>query len=132
MAPIPVFLIDDSEPDRLYTSIVLSRSGVPLDVHEFESAADALSAIAAQSASAAIILLDINMPGMDGFAFLDAYERLPLASRGNAVVVMLSSSPLDSDRDRALAHAVVKDYVVKPLTLSQAHRLLQRHGAAPA
>lgn len=132
MAKIPVLLVDDSEPDRLYTSIVLNRTGLPVDVQEFESARDALAAIQAAPGLAAIILLDINMPGMDGFAFLDAYEQLPEANRGNTVVVMLSSSPLDADRQRALAHAVVKDYVVKPLTLPQAQRLAERYGAAGA
>ena len=132
MTSLPVLIIDDSEPDRLYTSIVLARTGLPVQVQEFESAADALSMLAAGPHAPAIILLDINMPGMDGFAFLEAYEGLPEASRRDTVVVMLSSSPLDSDRLRAFAYPTVKDYVVKPLTLSQAVRLAERFGPAAA
>lgn len=128
MTTIPVLLIDDSEPDRLYTGIVLGRSGLPYAVRDFESAADALALLAAEPQPPCIILLDINMPGMNGFAFLDAYEKLPEAHRRNTVVVMLSSSPADSDRQRALAHAVVKDYVVKPLTVPQARRLGEQYG----
>lgn len=130
MTTIPVLLIDDSEPDRIYTGIVLSRSGLPFEVRDFESARDALALLADAPQPPSLILLDINMPGMNGFAFLDAYEKLPEAHRRNTVVVMLSSSPADSDRQRALAHAVVKDYVVKPLTVPQARRLGEQYGPA--
>lgn len=128
MTTIPVLLIDDSEPDRIYAGIVLGRSGLPFEVRDFESAADALALLAASPQPPSLILLDINMPGMNGFAFLEAYEKLPEAHRRNTVVVMLSSSPADSDRQRAMAHAVVKDYVVKPLTVQQARRLGEQFG----
>jgi CheY-like chemotaxis protein len=128
MTSIPVLLVDDSEPDRLFASIVLGRSGRPLEVREFESAADALAELATAPQPPTIILLDINMPGMDGFDFLRAFEQLPEERRRGTSVVMLSSSPLDSDRDRALSHASVKDYMVKPLTVQQARSLADRFG----
>jgi CheY-like chemotaxis protein len=128
MTTIPVLLVDDSEPDRLFASIVLGRSGRPLEVREFESAADALAELATAPQPPTIILLDINMPGMDGFDFLRAFEQLPEERRRGTSVVMLSSSPLDSDRDRALSHASVKDYMVKPLTVQQARSLADRFG----
>ncbi len=131
MTTIPVLLIDDSEPDRLFTGIVLARSGLPFQVQDFESAEDALSALASSPQPRSLILLDINMPGMDGFEFLDAYERLPEEHRRNVVVVMLSSSPLDSDRRRAMAHAAVKDYVVKPITTQHAAHLAALIGRDP-
>gem|GEM_PF-4596029 len=43
-------------------------------------------------AGAALIFLDINMPQMNGFDFLDAYQQLPLAQRQVIVVVMLTTS----------------------------------------
>ncbi|MFN9746842.1 MAG: response regulator [Betaproteobacteria bacterium] len=128
MTTIPVLLVDDSEPDRLFASIVLGRSGWPLEVREFESAADALAALETAPRPPAIILLDINMPGMDGFAFLRAFEQLPEERRRGTSVVMLSSSPLDSDREHALSHAAVKDYLVKPLSVQQARSLAERFG----
>jgi CheY-like chemotaxis protein len=128
MTSIPVLLVDDSEPDRLFASIVLGRSGRPLEVQEFESGADALAELATAPRPPTLILLDINMPGMDGFSFLQAFEQLPEERRRGTSVVMLSSSPLDSDRERALAHACVRDYMVKPLSVQQARSLAERFG----
>lgn len=130
MNNVPVLLVDDSEFDRLYTSVILGKTGLPWAVQECESGAEALRAITQAAGPAALILLDVNMPGMDGFEFLDAFERLPAAQRGHTAVVMLSSSPLDTERHRALAHAVVKDYLVKPLSQPQVERLARVAGMA--
>ncbi|MCY4744953.1 response regulator [Pelomonas sp. UHG3] len=122
---IPVLLVDDSEFDRMYTRIVLGRTGLPWAVQECECGAEGLNAITQAPGHIALVLLDLNMPGMDGFEFIDAFERLPPAVRAGTEIVVLSSSPLDTERQRALAHPVVKDYLVKPLTLPQAQHLGQ-------
>lgn len=126
MSPIPVLLVDDSEPDRLFTGIVLQRCGRAFELRDFESAREALATLQAPGASelpTAWVLLDINMPDMDGFAFLRAYEALNPAQRRPIAVVMLSSSPQDSDRAQALSHRAVRDYVVKPLSVERARAL---------
>lgn len=120
MTTIPVLLIDDSEPDRLFTGIVLARSGLDFEVQDFESAEDALSVLARSPQPRSLILLDINMPGMDGFEFLEAYEQqTPHPVR----VVMLTSSPDPVDRLRAQRHACVGDYLTKPLDMAAARAL---------
>lgn len=129
---IPVLLVDDSEFDRTYTGIMLGRTGLPWAVQECESGPEALDVIAQAPGRVGLILLDVNMPGMNGFEFIAAFERLPADVRGATEIVVLSSSPLDSERQQALAHPVVKDYLVKPLTQAQAQRLGQRQGLASA
>ena len=115
-------LIDDSEADLLYAQIMLQRCGEPFEIRSFESARDALAALHDDTATD-LILLDINMPGLDGFGFLEAYERLPRRSR--TPVVMLTSSPDPADRARALRHRCVKDYLTKPLDRDAAASLAQ-------
>lgn len=120
-----VMLIDDSEPDTLYTSIVLQRCGQPFEVTTFESARDALAHLERGGLPPDIILLDINMPGMDGFEFLEHYQKLGPMQRAGAVVVMLTSSPDPADRERAMNYPVVRAYLTKPVDAASAAALVQ-------
>lgn len=111
-----VLVIDDSDPDLLYAKIVLESAAIAEHVLPFETAVEALDFLCRpQGHDADLILLDINMPEMNGFEFLDRYERLHADHQAHAVVVMLTSSPDPRDRARAMAYASVKGYVVKPL-----------------
>jgi CheY-like chemotaxis protein len=121
-----VMLIDDSDADLLYTRVIVEGSGVADQVVEFGLAAEALEFLRRPEGHGVdVILLDINMPEMNGFEFLDAYERLHASQQAHAVVVMLTSSPDPGDRARALAYACVRDYVVKPINLKAAQGLAE-------
>lgn len=121
-----VMLIDDSDADSLYTRIMLERAVVTTDVLPFESAREALAYLQRPGGhTVELILLDINMPGMNGFDFLEAYEQLRADCRADAVVVMLTSSPDPKDRERAMAFVSVKGYVTKPIDIQRAAALLK-------
>jgi CheY-like chemotaxis protein len=77
----------------------------------------------------ALVLLDVQMPVLDGFGFLEAYARLALPHPPEAIViVMLSSSQHPADIARAQALGVA-DYLPKPLTAEQLTRVLATHFA---
>lgn len=118
-----ILLIDDSEPDLLFTRIVLERAHVAHEILSFESAREALGWLRRPGPNAAdLILLDINMPGMNGFEFLGAYEQEHLEPRAPAVV-MLTSSADPVDRRHAESFASVCGYVTKPLSPAEAAAL---------
>ncbi len=71
-----------------------------------------------------LIFLDIKMPVMDGFEFLAAYEKLPLAQANYIPIYMLSTSVSPTDRDRLKKYASVTSYLAKPLTEDKVNQLL--------
>ncbi len=122
-------VVDDSDADLLFARIVLERAEAGFEVLPFDTARDALARLQDASAEPVdVVLLDINMPGMNGFDFLDAFERLPPERRHSAVVVMLTSSPDPGDRERALAHRCVRGYITKPMSRQAAADLLRHCG----
>ena len=62
-----------------------------------------------------VIFLDLNMPVMDGFAFLSEYENLSVKVKNNCKVIVLSSSISPEDINRASTNPLVVKYVNKPL-----------------
>jgi CheY-like chemotaxis protein len=72
-----------------------------------------------------LVLLDVKMPVMNGFEFLEAYTRLPVG-HAHPIIVLLTSTQLDQDLSR-LQHLPVTDYLTKPLTTEKVSLLLDRH-----
>jgi CheY-like chemotaxis protein len=119
-----VMLIDDSEADLLFSRLIVDRSGVCDEVLEFETAPRALDHLQTPAGCGVdLILLDINMPGMDGFQFLEAMQALAPSASPQPAVVMLTSSPDPRDRLRAEEFACVRGYLVKPISLGAARQL---------
>ena len=125
--PVPsvhcIMLVDDNEADNVYHEIMLRRAGFGGELVVRESAQQALDYLTQAAALLPnLILLDINMPGMNGFEF--AREAAPLLQRmPTATVVMLTSSSLPNDRERAHEMPEIAGYVTKPLTVASARAL---------
>ncbi|MBD3662805.1 response regulator [Sulfitobacter aestuariivivens] len=112
-----VLLVDDSEIDNRLHARAIDRTGLARQVLCFPMAEDAIAHMRKPGAIPAdLILLDINMPRMNGFEMLDA----SVAEFGEAfmpsVVVMLTTSLNPRDQSRAKSFSVIHDYFQKPLT----------------
>jgi CheY-like chemotaxis protein len=62
------------------------------------------------------VFLDLNMPEMSGWEWLEKYNDIPENIKSNITVYILSSSVNPTDIDRARSNRLVKDYIIKPLT----------------
>lgn len=129
MADLRVLLIDDDETTNFLHRRVIARTGISADV---EVAFDGRAGLAALQRLVdagdplpSLILLDLNMPRMNGFEFLDSYASLPEDVRVGVHVVMVTSSVLSADRTRALEHPLLRGIRSKPLSVPDARELLE-------
>ncbi|MDB5147127.1 MAG: response regulator [Mucilaginibacter sp.] len=71
------------------------------------------------------ILLDINMPIMNGWEFLDEYKRLNLDPLGKSKIYIISSSVFSNDINKARSYPLVKDFISKPLNVEKIKELFE-------
>lgn len=69
-----------------------------------------------------LIFLDINMPVMDGFEFLESIDKIP--THCNCTVIMISSSISKADKEKSFTYPAVKDFISKPLTAENLKKAL--------
>jgi CheY-like chemotaxis protein len=117
-----IFLIDDDSLVNFLNQEIIKDAYPEKNVRSFESAAEALEAIRiiiknTSTPLPQLILLDINMPVMDGWEFLDEFNNLPQKLLKDCKVIMHTSSIDPRDIEKAKTYSTVIDYVTKPLTL---------------
>lgn len=74
-----------------------------------------------------LILMDIKMPVMDGFEFLETYEQIDLARKNNIVILMLTSSASFYDLERLKKYRVVKKHYSKSLTETDVREIIAEY-----
>jgi CheY-like chemotaxis protein len=116
-----IFIIDDDPIDQFVAKKVISSVYIGSTIEVFSQAGSALNRLrwlAANEAShfPGLIFLDINMPIMNGFGFLEEFSGPMYEFTANCRVIILSSSLHEEDISKAMSHKVVKSYVSKPIT----------------
>jgi len=124
---ITMMLVDDSVINHYIVKTIFRKEGFINEVICFEGAAEALMQLSNidESNLPDIILLDINMPGMNGFDFLEAFNELSSVVKQKCKIVMLTSSMNAADVERATSNPYVKFYLHKPLTKESISQLLK-------
>jgi CheY-like chemotaxis protein len=112
-----IMLIDDNPDDNFIHKRAINKLKSEITVLLMSSATEALEYIkSVKHPPPDLIFLDINMPGMNGWEFLEAYNQLNKDLHCNAVITMLTTSQNPDDEELAKKWNFVSAYITKPLT----------------
>ena len=122
-----ILLVDDDPPTNFIHHKIIQTAAIDTHVETCENGQSALAYIAESNTETprpGIIFLDINMPGMNGWEFLERYNQLPEEKKENVVVAMLTTSFNPDDKRMAEENATVHSFFSKPLKKDYLHQLI--------
>jgi CheY-like chemotaxis protein len=130
-----VLLVDDNESDNYIHKRVLEKSGIAESVEITMNGKEALDFLTENGGCGKppgsycqpeLIFLDINMPIMDGWEFLEEYRKLEDSQKGKIVFIMLTTSLNPVDKTKAEKLLENGCFYFKPLTLQMIRDIMQQ------
>ncbi|GAA4403754.1 response regulator [Nibrella viscosa] len=126
-----ILLIDDDPDDNFLHRMVIEESGLCEEVRVAENGPEAIAYLTHVESPyylrPDLIFLDINMPGMNGFEFLEEYETLPPEQKNGRVLLMLTTSLNPADKNKASQFSTVGGYHAKPLTQAMLTQIIHQY-----
>lgn len=130
-----ILLIDDDEATNYYNESIILSSEVEVETVIVYNAQDGLDYLTGKgkfegrdsSEHPGIIFLDINMPGMSGWDFLEEYNKLKEFQKAEIIIAMLTTSLNPTDQERAEKLEDIKQFMHKPLTKEQVQTLIEQN-----
>jgi CheY-like chemotaxis protein len=109
-------LIDDNYIDNFVTRRILESSNFADQVVVSQSATEAIESLRAGDVTPDVIFLDIRMPMMGGFEFLQEYDKIEVENKKDIKIFMLSSSLDPTDMRKSMNNKYITQFIHKPLT----------------
>ena len=124
-------LVDDNPDDNFIHERVIRNNNYSECVIKVENGYDALAYFKNNPKNDAeeidLIFLDINMPGMNGWEFLEEYDKLDSNLKKGVVIVMLTTSESEEDKKRAKKWGITTNFKTKPLTKQMMEDILKMY-----
>ncbi|RAJ82095.1 CheY-like chemotaxis protein [Chitinophaga dinghuensis] len=115
-----IFIVDDDPIHQQIAKIMIERQGISNNIRVFSDAQEVLDYFRENTnvadALPDLILLDLNMPVMDGWEFLDEYAGFQTSLPKQVKIFVLTSSIDEKDKERVRSYKFVSGYLTKPLS----------------
>ncbi|MFB9055571.1 response regulator [Mariniflexile ostreae] len=121
-----VLLIDDNSIDNYINQYIVEKANVAKTITIKSSPIEALEYLKnKEDQYPELIFLDIKMPEMDGFGFLEIFGKFMEEKKINTHIIMLTSSHNVADIEKSNNNPYVKKYLIKPLDTNKLGELLK-------
>jgi len=110
-----ILLIDDDSTVNFLHQSLIHDQHLTKNLLIAETGEEALKLLNQSTVKPGIIFLDLNMPKMDGWEFIEAYQNLEIENKEDITIAMLSSSSNPADKAKAESIEVVAEFRQKPM-----------------
>ena len=126
-----ILLIDDDKPTNYFHKIIINDSGLTERVIAIQSGQEALEYLGqkeeGQYPRPDLIFLDINMPAMDGWEFLEEYNKLDKNKKAKILIIMLTTSINPEDEKKAKEINLINGFQRKPLSVEMLEKIIDNN-----
>ncbi len=123
-----ILLIDDDLDDNYYHQLIISEMGIANHIDTVGNGIEALNYLKKENQIPPdLIFLDINMPKMNGWEFLEQYKHLGEVQKAKVVIMILSTSANPDDIKRSKEIQEVTGFESKPLSKELMTEILKQH-----
>ena len=126
-----VVLIDDCKATNYIHRLIIEKYGFAEAITEFMNGKEAIDYLSTEVdgefPTPELIFLDLNMPVMNGWEFLESYKHLPSNQQAGVVVVMLTTSLNPDDKRKSKNLSSLNSFENKPLNKAKMRNLLLRY-----
>jgi CheY-like chemotaxis protein len=126
-----ILLIDDDQATNFLHKMVIKKADCADQVHVELNGESAITYLSTAKngiyPSPDLIFLDINMPRMNGWSFLEEYQKLHNAQQGKAVIVMLTTSLNPDDVEQSKKFTEISEFRSKPMTQTMLMEIIDKY-----
>jgi len=122
-----ILLIDDDEPTNFLNKLILKEMDCAEHIEVAQSGREAINFLTTNRLMPELVFLDVNMPSMDGWEFIDLLDVFKRQQKNKAVTIMLTTSLNPDDEVRSKTFDQIDDFRQKPLSKKMMEEILDQY-----
>jgi CheY-like chemotaxis protein len=134
LSPHKVCIIDDDRIYQFTARKILESTGLSKEILSFGNGEEAINYFKNNLDQVEnlphVVFLDINMPVMDGWQFLEEFQKINASLQTPISIYMVSSSVDDYDIRKSKQYSIITDYIIKPINRERFEQLLNEANPA--